>query len=266
MGQFETLMLTKKDHIATLTLNRPEKLNAMSLPMIPDLIAAFRDVAEDDDVRVMVMTGAGRAFSAGHDMQEGGGKAISGHIGTLERSRQDVRRGQKIVIALRDLEKPTIAMVNGPAVGGGFDLALACDLRLGCENTKFRAYTHMGLTPTLGTAWFLARIAGVSKAAQVLFTGDFVDAKTAERIGILDKLVPAQDLEKETMDLARRIAKAPPVAVRMAKTMLYRSLEVSFETYLAMAASNSALAGSSDDHKEAVASFREKREAVFKGS
>lgn len=265
MTHFDTLLLDKNGHIAVLTLNRPNKLNAINQPMVAELIEAFRDVAQDDDVRVLVMTGAGHAFCAGHDMGEGKGPAISGHSGTVAQDRQTVRRGQRVVTVLREIDKPVIAMVNGVAVGGGFDLALACDIRLGSENTRLRAYTHIGLIPTLAAAWLMPRIIGLSKSAEVLFTGDFIEAKDALRMGLLDRLVSAQDLEKETMGLAHKIAKSPPVAVRLAKDLLYRGLEASFETYLAMAASNSAIAGSSDDHKEAVAGFREKKEPKFKG-
>ena len=265
MDKFESLLLDKKDHVAVLTLNRPSRLNAISQIMVEELMEALQNVARDNDVRVLIITGAGRAFCAGHDMGEGGGQAISGHAGTEAQARQEVRRGQRLVTLLRELDKPVIAMINGLAVGGGFDLAVACDMRLGSENARFKAYMHMGLTPTLGAAWFLPRIIGISKAAGVLFRQDFVDAEEAQRIGLLDSLVPAKDLESATMSLALQIAKAPPMAVRMTKDLLYRGLEASFETYLSMAASSSAIMGSSADHKEAVASFREKREANFKG-
>jgi len=265
MANFENLLIQNKDHVALITFNRPEKLNALSKPMTADFMQALDDISRDDDIRVIVITGAGRAFCAGHDMYEGGGKALDVHMGSPEQSRQEVRRGQKLINVLRGLEKPIIAMVNGPAVGGGFDLSLGCDMRVGSENARFRSYTHMGLSPTLGGAWFLPRIIGVSKAAEVFFTGDFVGAEQAHEIGLLDRLVPAEDLEAETMALAGSMAKSPPVAVRLAKMLLYRGLEINFETYLAIAASSSALAGYSDDHKEAVASFREKRKPEFKG-
>ena len=266
---YETIILKKEGHIATITLNRPERMNAVNPQMEREVVAALDDVANDDDVRVVVITGAGRAFCSGADVASvlGGGEE-SALAGSAESMRRYLRGGfQKISLGLQKMEKPTIAMVNGAAVGAGCDFAFACDMRVGSENARFRnGFVRIGLIPGAGGTWLYTRLMGLGRGLEFLFSGDFLGAEEAERIGVLNKVVPAQDLERETMELAQKIAKGPPIAIRLSKMQAYRALEVDLGTALEMAAACQALALSTEDHREGVTAFIEKREAQFKGT
>lgn len=265
---FEAIILKKENHIATITLNRPERLNAVSPQMREELAIAVEDVATDDDVRVVVITGAGRAFSAGADVTRmPGGSTNTGEERTAEMNRRRLKFGvHRFILGLHRMEKPTIAMVNGISAGGGFDLALACDLRIGCENTRFRnSFVIIGLFPGWGGTWLYTRVMGLPKALEYLFTGDFIDANEALRIGVLNRLVPAAQLEQETMALATKLAKAPPISLRLMKIQAYKGLDISFEMALEMAAACESITDTSHDYKEGLAAFREKREAHYTG-
>jgi 2-(1,2-epoxy-1,2-dihydrophenyl)acetyl-CoA isomerase len=261
--EFKTLILKREEGIATIILNRPERLNAINSEMISELNHALEEVARDEQVRVVILTGAGRAFSAGADLKE----VESLSEVTPEDKRRHLEGGaQEVVRRLQRMGKPTIAMVNGAAAGAGFDWALACDIRIGAETARFRAaYTIIGLIPGAGATWLLSRIVGPNRTAEIIFTGDFVEAKEAERIGILNRIFPVEELEKETMALARRIASNPPIALRLDKQLLYKGLEVDLDTALGMAAAFQTICLASEDHKEAVAAFKEKRQPLFKG-
>ena len=261
---FETILLEKKDGVGVLTLNRPERMNALNGKMGTELVQALQEADQDDEVRVLVVTGAGKAFCTGADV--GGMTAGERKPRGAEEIRRGFRNIQGIILGLHRLEKPTIAMINGAAVGGGFDLACACDLRTGSENARFMvAFTRIGLFPGWGGTWLYPRIIGIPKAAEMLFTGDFLEAKDAERFGLLNKLVPAAELEKETMGLARRIANGPPIAIRLSKMQLYKGLEMDLETALKIAAACETITLTSEDHQEGVAAFREKRPPQYKG-
>jgi enoyl-CoA hydratase/carnithine racemase len=176
-----------------------------------------------------------------------------------------LHRFDKVLVGLRKLDKPSIAMVNGAAVGAGFDIALACDMRIGSENARFMvAFTRLGLIPD-ATSWFLPRAVGAAKAAELLFSGDFLGAQEAEKVGVLNKVVPASELEKETMALARRIAQGPPIAHRLNKLLLYQGLDMGMEAALAFNAAAIYLTVTSEDHLEGVKAFVEKRAPVFRG-
>ena len=261
---FETILLEKKEGIGVLTLNRPERMNAVNEKMGIELVQAIQEVDQDDEVRVLIVTGAGRAFCSGADV--GGMSAAERRQRGAEEIRRGFRNSQGIILGLQRMEKPTIAMINGAAVGAGFDLACACDLRTGSENARFMvAFIRIGLFPGWGGTWLYPRIIGIPKAAEMLFTGDFMEAKDAERFGLLNKLVPAVELEKETMGLARRIANGPPIAIRLSKVQLYKGLEMDLETALKVAAACETITLTSEDHQEGVAAFREKRPPKYKG-
>jgi len=167
---------------------------------------------------------------------------------------------------LFNLEIPTIAMVNGIACGGGMDWAMCCDIRIGSENARFMvAYTRVGLFPDAGGTWLMPRVMGLAKASELIFTGDFVDAKEAERIGVLNRVVPAADLERETMELARKIAANPPLALRLAKLQLHKGLLWDLDTALEVEAGFAPIVMTSKDSQEAITAFVEKRKATFVG-
>jgi enoyl-CoA hydratase/carnithine racemase len=167
---------------------------------------------------------------------------------------------------LQKMIKPTIAMVNGAAVGAGCDFAFGCDLRTGSENTRFMsAFIKVGLFPGWGGTWLFPRLMGVGKALEYLYTGDFIEAKDAEKLGILNRLVPAADLLTETMKLAEKIANGPPIAIRMTKLNVYKGLNMDLETALQVAAACESITLTSEDHKEGIAAFKEKRPAKFQG-
>ena len=266
---FETVILEKKDHIATLTLNRPQASNAITMQMFDEVKAALKDVNEDDDVRVMVITGAGRAFSASVDMKEGGAKVGERLFAekSIEEMRQIMRhRPQQVILGIRNLEKPTIAMVNGPAIGDGFDWILACDIRVGSEKARFmNGFTITGLFPNTGSTWFYPRVMPLGRALELLYTSEWMGAEEAYKWGILNKLVPADKLEEETMALARTIAQGPPVAIRLMKLHVYRGLEIGLNTALELAADGEAMMMATQDHIEGVSAMLEKRQPKFTG-
>ena len=267
---YNTIIVEKKEHIATLTFNRPDRLNAMTGEMWDEINTAIAELDYDDEIRVLVVTGAGRAFCAGNDVRQASDREgaqseerpATGDAGL----RRLVRGPGAIVLGLQKMEKPTIASVNGVAAGNGTDIALACDLRIGSENTRFvNAFVRRGLVPGDGGAWFYSRVMGLGKAAEYCFTGDPIEAEEAKSAGILNYLVKAEDLEKETMALARKIADGPPVAIRLAKRLLYHGLGTDLETHEHLAAAYQGIAGASEDAKEGNRAFAEKRPAKYQG-
>lgn len=260
----QTIILKKEAHIGTITLNRPEKLNAANQRMIQELLFALDDVGKDEEMRVLVLTGAGRGFCSGIDLSAAGGASDE----TPETFRQSLRHGvQRVTLALQGLEVPTIASVNGAAVGLGFDWALACDIRIGSENARFMvAYTRLGAFPSTGGTYLMPRIMGLAKACQYVFTGDFLEAAEAERLGVLNILVPADELEKETMKLAQKIAKGPPIALKLAKLQMYKGLEIdNLPLALEFVAAAETIPHFSEDWREGLRAFAEKREPHFRG-
>jgi enoyl-CoA hydratase/carnithine racemase len=272
MPEYETIILDRdpQEHIARITLNRPDRLNAINQQMGAELVEAIESLAQDDEVHVVVLTGAGRAFCSGADTGGMVGGQVQGQH-AADRGAEEIRRGfrtsQRMILGLHRMEKPTIAMVNGAAVGAGLDLACACDIRLGSPSARFMsAYVRIGLFPGYGGAWLYPRVLGsVAKAAELLFTGDFIEAEEALQHGLLNRLVDVEELDGATMDMARKIAQGPPIAIRLAKLMLYKGLEFDLETSLQMAAAAETITLTSQDHREGVDAFREKRKARFTG-
>ena len=262
---YETILLKKENHIAILTMNRPDKMNALTRKMLLEMVEAVADVAQDKEVRVMILTGAGKVFCSGADLSGGGWDA--GLAGSPNELNYNIRTSyQKVSLGIQSMDKPTIAMVNGAAVGAGCDFAFACDMRVGTERSKFRnSFVKVGLIPGGGGAWFYTRLLGLGRGLEFMFTGDFMEAEEALRLGVLNKLVAGDKLESATMELAKKIASNPPLAVQMSKKLAYRALDVDLATALEMAAPCQALALSSEDHREGVAAFMEKRDGNFKG-
>ena len=265
---YNTILLERADHIARLTLNRPERLNALNEEMFAELNHALDDVAGDTSLRVFVITGAGRAFCASADIKDesrGGGQLL-GHKDPYETYRFIRAMPQGVTSKLHNLAIPTIAMVNGLAIGDGFDWVLACDIRVGSENSRFmNAFLQMGLVSNTGSTWLYNRAMGISKALELLYTGDWLEAEEAKECGVLSHLVTAGELEETTMELARKIAARAPIPNRMVKGMMYRGLTQTLDDHLAEAAQVEVLTLNSQDHIEALASFREKRVPHFKG-
>lgn len=246
--------------VLTLTLNRPDALNSFTAEMKEALLAALKDAARDKSVRVVVLTGAGRAFSAGQDLKERQSPGAA-DLGTELRTRYN-----PIILAMRRLEKPIIGAINGVAAGAGVSVALACDIVIASEGASFiEAFGRIGLVPDTGSTWFLPRLIGPARAAELIFTTDPVDAATAERIGLVNRVVPAAKLMDEAGALAARLAQSAPIALALAKRALNRALESGLEDALEYEAQLQSTAGRSKDHAEGVAAFVEKRPVRFSG-
>ncbi len=255
---YEYTIYEKKGRIAKSTLNRPEKLNAVVPEMITELIDQIDDAREDEGTRVWIVTGAGRGFCAGDDLDhlkkvfadEGGKASLPGPAGPL-------------VLALRNFDKATIAMVNGAAIGIGCDLALCCDFVIASETARFgEVYLQRGVVPSAGN-WLLPRMIGLKKAAQLLLLGDLFDAGEAEKLGLTYKIVPADQLEAETMKLAQRLSNMAPVALRFTKHAMIHGLEWNLETTLAYVSYARSVAAKFREATEAVAAYMDKRDAKF---
>lgn len=260
---YQDIIFTKEEGIATITLNRADKMNALTVPMAEEILEALEKVSKSSDVNVLVITGAGRGFCAGADV-----RVLEERLGVRSAvdRREDVRQLQRIVLGLRALEKPTVAAVNGPAVGAGCDLALACDLRIASESARFgQVYIKIGLVPGVAGIYFLPRFVGTARACELIFTGDIIDASKAYEIGLVNKVVPASELQSATKELATRIAHGPPLAMAMAKKAIYKALEMDMEGCLEYLACAATVAMQSEDHAEGLRAFLEKREPHFEG-
>ncbi len=274
--ELKHLILNKRDRIATITLNRPRSRNAVNARLAEDLEVVMADLYKDDDIRVVILTGAGETFCAGGDFQYG--KIGSGDI-DVELAHdnlpayEDMAKGKyppgwvnTVLLPLLHLDKPTIAMVNGPAVGAGLDLSLACDIRIGTPGTRFIVgFTRVGLPDDMGGCWLLPKIVGLGRALEILYTSDPIDGEEAHRIGLLNKLVPDKSLEKETLAFATRLAQGPPMAYRLIKSQVYRSHQFDMETALMVTMSLATHALHSQDHKEGIRAWAEKRPPDFQG-
>jgi 2-(1,2-epoxy-1,2-dihydrophenyl)acetyl-CoA isomerase len=223
--EYQTLIFKRENGICTIILNRPEVLNALNIELSEELGLAIEEVGKDDAIRVLIITGAGQGFCSGGDLKDF----------PLDRGdvAESLEKWHRTLLSLRQLEKPVIASVNGAAAGGGFDLALMCDIRIASENAKFvEAYINIGGTPDSGGTFTLPNLIGTAKACELLFTGDRIDAKEAERIGLVNKVVPADELEATTKELAAKLAKKSPRAMGMIKRAIYKNLNQDFELAL----------------------------------
>lgn len=264
---YKVMYLEKEDGIATLVFNRPERLNAVNDQFYPDWAAAYNEVKNDDSLRVLILTGAGRGFCAGGDFKTTGGEVYKLRLMGPNDFQKNYRKAMPGVIwGLQNLDMPTIAMVNGVAHGQGFGMSLACDMRIGSENARFCvAWTRRALMPACGEAWTLPRIVGTGRAMEIILTGREVGAEEAERIGILNRLVPAAALKDETMKLARSLADGPAVAYRLSKMNVYRAANSDLLSALDLASASQTIAFTTEDYLESAKSFEEKRKPVFKG-
>ena len=246
--------------VATLTLDRPAALNALTVPIKVALREALESIAADREVRAVVLTGAGRAFCAGQDLAE----RDEPDAAPLEIEVRE--RYNPIIRALRSMGQPVIAAVNGVAAGAGASLAFACDLRIASQEARFvLAFGRIGLVPDSGATWFLPRLVGPAKAAELALVGDPVDAAQALRLGLVSKVVPGPGLMSEARALAERLAAGAPLALALTKGALQRSMTIDLDEALEGEAKLQGIAGASADHAEGLAAFREKRPPRFSG-
>jgi 2-(1,2-epoxy-1,2-dihydrophenyl)acetyl-CoA isomerase len=264
---FEAIRYELRGAVAVLTLDRPERLNAINPALRDEIHAALEAACADDQVRALVITGAGRGFCAGADLT-GRGPADVAEAGGQAEKLDEVMWMGRFALALQAFDKPLIAAVNGVAAGGGMGLALAADLRVGSDQTRFKTvFAERALGPDCGVSYFLPRIVGYSRAADLLLTCRMVDAQEAYRLGLLDRLVAHANLLEETLALAAQIAEGPPLALRIAKRTLQAGADATLAEAVRDEAKGWAMAQkAADDQTEAARAFAEKRKAVFTGT
>ena len=261
---YKCLLYEVKDAVATLTLNRPERLNALGDTLRDDLQDAVTRASEDPEVRVMIVTGAGKGFCSGGDVKAMNERKESGSGRPLI---EKVAPGRdRTVLALRDCPKPVIAAVNGAAAGAGMNLALCCDMRLASTAAKFaQAFVKRGLHPDWGGTYFLPRIVGAAKACELIFTGEVIDAQEALRLGIVSAVYPPEELLPAAHALARRIAEGPPIAIRLAKRAIYHNLDSDLRQALEFETFAQNICFDTEDAAEGIRAFVEKRPPAFRG-
>ena len=258
---YQTLFQTKSDAITTVTLNRPDARNALDIVMRRELLAVLDEIEADDGARVVVLTGAGGHFCSGGDV-----KTMRQKRHTAAEGRGRVELLNAMVQRLVNFPKPTIAMVDGYAVGAGSNLALCCDLIVASDRAKFgELFWKIGLVPDGGGTWLLSPVVGLARAKELIFTADIIDAAEAARIGLVNRVVPVAELERATRELAEKIAAGPPAVLKMAKHMVNRAATSDLAAALDLEAYSQGLSAASDDHQEGLAAFFEKRPPKFTG-
>ncbi len=258
---YSTLLWTADGGVLTITLNRPKSHNSINEAMKEELSAALREASHDPGVRCIVLRGAGeKAFCSGQDLKEHRPAGMSLRE-SLERSYNPLIR------RMREMEKPIIGMINGVAAGAGCSIALACDMRImSSDATLIEAFARIGLVPDSGSHWFLPRLVGMARAFEYAATGREIPAGEAERVGLVNRVAPADRLEAVTMDLARSLAAGPTRAIGLIKRTLNRALVTDLTALLEYEAAIQEIASATDDHREGVAAFLEKRKPAFIGS
>lgn len=257
---FETITFETKHKVAILTLNRPDKLNSFTEQMNKEIVKACKEVAKNDDIRALIITGAGRAFCAGEDLASVNSGAPINHGDFLR------KRYNPMIMAIHSLEKPVIAAVNGAAAGAGCSLALACDFRLASSKASFlEAFIHIGLVPDSGSCYFLPRIVGLAKALELAILGEKIPADQALELGLVTKVYEPDQLQDEALAFATRLANMPTKAIGLIKRTMYKGLATDLEGTLNEEAYAQEIAGKTHDHQEGVAAFMEKRKPVFEG-
>lgn len=254
------LRLEVADRVATITLDRADALNALTVPLKEELLAALIRVGGDPTIGAVVLTGAGRAFCAGQDLRE----RLDPGAAPLEVEIRE--RYNPIILAMRRLEKPIVGAINGIAAGAGASLAFACDLRIAAEGASFLlAFGRVGLIPDSGATWLLPRLVGAAKAAELALTGEPLSAADAERLGLVARVVPAESVVAEAQAMAARLGAMAPRAVALTKRALEASWTASLEEQLELEAALQGIAGATADHVEGIAAFMEKRPPRFIG-
>src|SRR5688500_707819 len=246
--EYEAILYDLNEGVLTITLNRPDVLNAFNRKMTDEILDALKKAERDPNVRCIVMTGAGRAFSSGEDLKARQG-GEGGNFGSTLRDRYN-----PIVLKMRNIEKPVLGSINGVAAGAGCSIALACDLRIASEKASFiEVFVRVGLVPDSGSSFFLPRLVGMGKAMEMAFLGDEVGADEALRLGLVNRVVPAEELEAATREMALRLAMGPTKAIGLAKRAINRALAMDLESLLDYEVYAQEIAGASSDHKEGLA-------------
>ena len=260
---YETIILTTAGPVTTIKLNRPEKLNAFGGPMREEIVDALDKIAGDDQIRAVIVTGEGRGFSAGGDIQ---------NLKNLRDKKDEaafrslLAKGQRITRTMRSLPKPVIGAINGPCAGAGLSFALGCDIRIASDAATFGpSFARIGLHPDWGGSWFLPKLVGAATACELVFTGSMISGKEAERIGLVNRVVPHDQLMPVVNDLAQTMAKNSPAVLRLAKESIYHSMTSDLETAFARESDIQLECFHSEDFLEGVTAFLEKRQPQFKG-
>lgn len=261
---YPDIIYTKENHIATMTLNRPDKMNAWTPEMSDSLYRAVEDSASDDDVRVIIITGTGRAFCSGADV-----KAMAerfkqpGSPAAFGEARSD---RISLHLLMQRCPKPIIGAINGAAVGGGLDFACACDIRIASDRARFsEVFIRRGILPAAGGTYFLPRLVGIDNALLMAMTGDMVDAEEAKRIGLVTMVVPHDELEIAALELAEKLANGPTLAIQKTKQVIYEGLRMDLEETLKYISAAMQELNKTRDHQEGATAFVEKREPEFRG-
>jgi enoyl-CoA hydratase len=258
--EYKNTLYEKNEGIATITINRPQALNALNKETIKEISSRIKDAKQDDNVKVIVFIGAGdRAFCAGADLNMMKDKSpYKGmHLSYI---------GQGLTLEIEELEKPVIAALNGYTLGGGLELAMACDLRIASENAKLgQPEVNVGLIPGWGGTQRLPKLIGKGKAKEMIFTGGNIDAKTAEQLGLVNKVVPLDQLKTVVKQLAEEIMNKPPIAIELAKQLINKSTEIDLRVGLTNEAEAFGVLTSTEDFREGVSAFLEKRKPDYKG-
>jgi 2-(1,2-epoxy-1,2-dihydrophenyl)acetyl-CoA isomerase len=256
----QPVLVTIDGGIATVALNRPEVLNALNRDLVDSLAAALRAAEADPAVRCIILTGSGKAFSAGGDL------AFLATLTDKTAFRRFIKDTGQLAALIINLEKPVIAMVNGVAAGAGFNLALACDLVIAARTARFaQSFAKVGLVPDCGGLYLLPRLVGPHKAKELMFTADIIDADTALGLGLVNRLADPADLAAVTGELAARLAAGPPVALGCMKKIIGRSLDLDLDAVLEYEADLQTICAGTEDCREGIAAFQQKRPPVFTG-
>lgn len=265
---YEAILFEVKDRIATITLNRPERMNAFSDVMLREWADAIRRSQEDEDVRVVILTGAGRGFCTGADLKAVGSedRVLRAQATAAERRNSLRLTVHRVAQALQYLDKPYIAAVNGAAVGAGMDMASLADIRIASDKARFgMSYVNVGVVPGDGGAWLLPRIVGLQRALDLIWSGEIFNAQQALEMGYVFRVIPQANLMQEVTAYAERLASGPPVAIQLAKRLAYRGLNATLPEALEAAQAAMTIAQSTEDALEGPLAFRENRKPQFKG-
>lgn len=261
--KYETITVEEKAGICTLTLNRPERLNSLNIKMFEELAEVINEINDSERIKVLVIKGRGKAFSAGGDMD------LLKYLNGMETASQIQRVLSNILrlgILLKDLNKPTIASIHGYCIGAGMSLVMLCDIKIASEESIFGVeFINMGIIPDIGACYMLPRLVGLTKAKELIITSKRFNAREAESMGLINKVVSEKNLEVEVMKWADKIASLPALAVGIAKMALNKSLYCDFKDMIEFETLAQPTCLKSDDHKEAVAAFLEKRKPRFLG-